>query len=377
MPEPPMNPARQIALWADKLRDMSAMGLYFSTNPYDRENYQKTRDIVLEMMALATGQPLDEIEPLRATVFSQPTPLAVGDAAIIDEAGRILLIRRADNGLWAMPGGALAVGETPAEGVVREALEETGVRCEPLALVGVHDSRLCGSLTAHHLYHFCFLCRPLDGGEALAPPSHGFETLGNAWFAEGELPADLAPGHASRIPEAFRIWRGDRRPFFDGQPLPEATLVFLLRGNSPQVLLGHKKTGLGAGKFGGIGGKVEPGETVAAAAVRELEEEVGVRVAEEDLDYVARLDFVFPRRPAWGQRVHAYLATRWQGEPGEGDEMVPVWFDPAALPYERMWQDGAHWLPRVLAGERVRARFVFAADNETVQDVAFEPWEGS
>jgi mutator protein MutT len=152
-------------------------------------------------------------------------------------------------------------------------------------------------------------------------------------------------------------------------------LVFLLRGDAPQVLLGHKKTGLGAGKYGGIGGKVEPGETTAAAAVRELEEEVGVRAAEVDLDYVGRFDFAFPHRPAWGQRVHAYLATRWQGEPVESDEMAPVWFDPEAIPYGQMWQDGAHWLPRVLAGERLRGRFVFAADNETVQAVEFDPWE--
>lgn len=373
MPEPPLSPARQIALWADQLRDLSAMGLHFSANPYDRENYETIQRIALEMMALATGAPLAELEPLRATVFSRPTPLAVGDAAIIDDAGRILLIRRADNGLWAMPGGALAVGETPAEGVVREALEETGLRCEPLALVGVHDARLCGTLSAHHLYHFCFLCRPLDGVEPVTPPSHHFETLGNAWFAEDDLPAGLDPGHASRIPEAFRIWRGDRRAYFDGQPLPEATLVFLRRGHSPpQVLLGHKKRGVGVGKVGGIGGKVEPGETAAAAAVRELEEEIGVRVAESDLDYVARLDFVFPHQPGWGQRVHTYLADHWQGEPVESAEVLPAWFAVDEIPYGRMWQDSAHWLPRVLDGERIRARFTFRADNETVDTVEIQ-----
>ena len=372
-----MNTAQQIALWAEKLRDMSAMGLHFSKNPHDRENYRHIQDMVLEMMALATGQPLDEIEPLRATVFSRPTPLAVGDAAIIDEAGRILLIHRADNGLWAMPGGALAVGETPAEGVVREALEETGVRCTPVALVGVHDSRLCGSMTAHHLYHFLFLCHPLDGGEPLAPPSHGFETLGSAWFTEETLPEGLDPGHASRIPEAFRVWRGDRQASFDGQPLPEATLCFPLRREPPaRVLLGLKKLGFGVGKCDGFGGKVDPGETVAAAAARELTEECGLRVAEPDLDYVACLDFFFPRRPAWSQRVHAFLVTEWTSEPSESDEMVPSWFPVDEVPYERMWQDSVHWLPRVLAGERVRARFVFAADNETVQAVEFDPWDG-
>ena len=76
----------------------------------------------------------------------------MGDAAVIDDDGRILLVQRADNSKWAMPGGAMEVSETPAEGVVREAFEETGVRCEVVALVGVFDSRLCGTISRHHLY---------------------------------------------------------------------------------------------------------------------------------------------------------------------------------------------------------------------------------
>jgi ADP-ribose pyrophosphatase YjhB (NUDIX family) len=83
----------------------------------------------------------------------------VGDGAVIDPDGRLLMDRRADNGMWAMPGGALEVGETPAEGVVWEVLEETGVHCRPVAMVGVFDSRLCGTESRHHLYHFVFLCR--------------------------------------------------------------------------------------------------------------------------------------------------------------------------------------------------------------------------
>ena len=208
------NIAQQLALWAEKLRDVSALGLHFSKNVYDREHFKTVQDIVMEMHALATDTPLAEMEPLRAPVFSRPTPFAVGDAAVIDDEGRILLIRRADNGLWAMPGGALEVGETPAEGVVREAFEETGVRCEPVSLVGVFDSRLCGTTSRHHLYQFVFLCRPVDGHAAETPP-YALETLGAAWFVEDALPDNLDPGHATRIPHAFRVWRGEGGAFFD------------------------------------------------------------------------------------------------------------------------------------------------------------------
>jgi 8-oxo-dGTP pyrophosphatase MutT (NUDIX family) len=211
-----MSPAAQIALWADQIRDMTAMGLHFSRNSHDRENYTRLQQMAMEMMALATGDEMAAIEPLRETIFARPTPLCAGDAAIIDGAGRIVLIQRADNGLWAMPGGAIAVGETPAAAVVREAWEEAGVRCEAAQLAAVHDSRLCGSLTRYHLYHFLFLCRPLDPETSLAPAKHPQEVLDARWVAEAELDAlPLDPGHASRIPVAYAAWRGELRTYFD------------------------------------------------------------------------------------------------------------------------------------------------------------------
>ena len=76
------------------------------------------------------------------------------------------------------------------------------------------DSRRCGSETPHHLYHFVFLCEPL-GQERRQKPSHDFEMLEVGWFPEDGLPEEIDPGHVSRIPEAFRVWRGDERAFFD------------------------------------------------------------------------------------------------------------------------------------------------------------------
>lgn len=213
-----MTPAEQIALWADKLRSISAMGLRFTQRFHDREAYRAIQTIAMEMLAMAGGQSPDEVEPLRGPIFSCPTPFSTGDAAVIDDRGQILLIRRADNGQWAMPGGALEVGETPAEGVEREALEETGICCRAVSLVGVFDSRLCGTPTRHHLYQFLFLCEPLEH-EPAAPPSHAIEVLGCAWFPEDHLPEDLDPGHRTRIPEAFRGWHGDDRAFFDARAI--------------------------------------------------------------------------------------------------------------------------------------------------------------
>jgi 8-oxo-dGTP pyrophosphatase MutT (NUDIX family) len=159
--------------------------------------------------------------------------------------------------------------------------------------------------------------------------------------------------------------------------MTHATLCYLLQGNPPdQILLGFKKIGLGEGKYGGFGGKIEAGETVTMAAVRELEEETGIKVLEEDLQRMAHLTFLFPAKPDWSQVVHAFLATRWDGDPVESAEMIPAWFAIDDIPFEQMWQDVSYWLPRVLAGEQIRASFTFKGDNETVDEVKIEPWNG-
>lgn len=157
--------------------------------------------------------------------------------------------------------------------------------------------------------------------------------------------------------------------------MKEATVCFVRRGNPPdQVLLGRKKYGFGQGKYGGFGGKIEPGETAALAAVRELAEEASLVTVAEHLEPVAHVTFLFPHRPTWDQVVHAFLVHWWQGEPAESVEMAPAWFSFDAIPYDAMWDDSAHWLPLVLAGKHITARFIYRADNETVADVEIREW---
>ena len=157
--------------------------------------------------------------------------------------------------------------------------------------------------------------------------------------------------------------------------MQHATLCYLIRGSPPsEILLGLKKAGLGEGKYGGFGGKIEAGETVTMAAIRELWEETGIKVLEKDLQQMGHLTFLFPAEPDWSQVVHVFLATKWDGDPVESTEMIPAWFASADIPFQQMWQDVYHWLPRVLAGERIRAQFTFKADNETVDEVEIEPW---
>jgi 8-oxo-dGTP diphosphatase len=155
----------------------------------------------------------------------------------------------------------------------------------------------------------------------------------------------------------------------------DTTLALPLRGRPPrEVLLGLKRTGFGAGKLTGVGGKVEPGEEPAYAAARELEEEVGLVARPMDLYPAARLTFRFPHRPAWSTVMHVFLLWSWEGMPAAGREIEPAWYPVKTIPYAQMWSDTAHWLPRVLAGDTVQGHFVFAADNETVERVGLDAW---
>jgi 8-oxo-dGTP diphosphatase len=159
-------------------------------------------------------------------------------------------------------------------------------------------------------------------------------------------------------------------------PLTSTCLCLLTRTNSEgarEVLLGYKKTGLGTGKIVGLGGHVEPGESTAEAAAREAKEESGLCVAPGSLRAAAHLTFLFPAHPSWDMDVEIFTTAQWTGEAAETEEIRPQWFPVAALPFDRMWQDARHWLPRVLAGERLTATFTYAGDNEAVASASVTP----
>lgn len=71
--------------------------------------------------------------------------------------------------------------------------------------------------------------------------------------------------------------------------------------------------------------------------------------------------------------VDIFTMADWTGGPAESEEIRPQWFPVAVLPFAQMWDDTPRWLPRVLAGERLRATFTYASDNETVASAAIGP----
>jgi ADP-ribose pyrophosphatase YjhB (NUDIX family) len=97
-----------------------------------------------------------------------PDSPLVGVGAVIIEKSRVLLVKRGHPplaGEWSIPGGVLELGETLREAAVREAEEETGLKVEPVELLGVYD-RVLRDLEGRTLYHYVlvdFLCRRVAG----------------------------------------------------------------------------------------------------------------------------------------------------------------------------------------------------------------------
>ena len=126
-----------------------------------------------------------------------------------------------------------------------------------------------------------------------------------------------------------------------------------------QILLIEKKRGHGSGKINGPGGKIDPGESPLECAVRETQEELLISV--RNPRKVAELWFQMSDYPSI--LCHVFVATKFEGQPTETEEAVPLWVPLEKIPYDRMWEDDRHWLPQVLAGESLLGKFVFDGEK--------------
>ncbi|MEU3142221.1 NUDIX domain-containing protein [Nocardiopsis alba] len=112
--------------------------------------------------------------------------------AVIREDGRMLVIKRRDNGNWEPPGGVLELDETPEEGVIREVLEETGIHVEVEQLTGVYKNM------AHRIVALVFRCRP-SGGEGSPTP----EATAVEWLMPNEVKENMGEVYAVRLLDAL------------------------------------------------------------------------------------------------------------------------------------------------------------------------------
>lgn len=193
-----------LARIAEQLRALSNNGLQFTQDPYQIERFHKILALAADLLSMRAAQSSGEIQRAFFDDIALKTPLSTVDTAVFDPEGRLLLIQRADDKRWALPGGACDVGESPAEGARREVWEETGYRVRITHFLGAFDGNQLHQPTSRHLYHLLF-AGEVNGGA----PQTSLESLVINWFAPDAIPWEaLSPGHAPRIRHAL-AWYAD------------------------------------------------------------------------------------------------------------------------------------------------------------------------
>lgn len=161
----------------------------------------------------------------------------------------------------------------------------------------------------------------------------------------------------------WTVWQGE---------MP-ATLMFVVRDD--EVLLIEKLRGIGEGKINGPGGKIDPGETPYECVIRECQEELHIT----PLNPVKMGELWFAMSDIPDIHCHVFMANDFEGTPTATDEAVPVWTKIPEIPWERMWEDDAHWLPQMLKGQKFLGKFVFEGEKIlwreiTLDDAGVEGW---
>ena len=127
--------------------------------------------------------------------------------------------------------------------------------------------------------------------------------------------------------------------------------------------MGLKKKGFGQGLWNGFGGKVEKGETIEHAAVREVQEEAGITPL--GLKKRGKIDFYQFNGEVF--EVHFFTATSFSGTPKEWEKLIPKWFDETEIPYDKMFPDDKIWLPMLLGGQKFSGEVWFDKDYKIVK----------
>ncbi len=225
-----MSP-RQLLRWSQSLAAIARTGLGFSDNLYERERFEEVLRVAADIQVAAdrgsggaedAGGTVEEwLASVGRGVPGYVTPKVAVGAAVGNDRGEILLIKRADSGVWLYPTGWADVGYSAAEVVVKEVLEETGIEVEPLRLIAVLDGLRLG-FTRMPFYSLVFHCRAV-GGELEA---HPLECADVGWFAPDALPQPLAGAErwGSHVFSALRgepvevLFDRPRQPMWRGDP---------------------------------------------------------------------------------------------------------------------------------------------------------------
>jgi ADP-ribose pyrophosphatase YjhB (NUDIX family) len=210
---------RDLLRWSEALSGIARTGLGFTESLYERERFEEILKVAADIRcAAAEGlhdsvRTADQNNPAELVqewlgqvgkgIAGYVTPKIAVGAVVGNDKGELLLVQRADSGVWLYPTGWADVGYSASEVVVKEVAEETGMEVEPVRLVMVLDGLRLG-FTRVPLYSLVFQCKLLGG--TLRP--HPLECTDLGWFAESELPSPLA-GAGAWSTHVFAALRGE------------------------------------------------------------------------------------------------------------------------------------------------------------------------
>jgi ADP-ribose pyrophosphatase YjhB (NUDIX family) len=194
-----MRPSEQLRFWAHELAAMARTGLEFTKDDYDRDRFERTTRISEGIASLVIDADFTPERPYLPDV-GIASPKVGCSVAAFDGDGRVVLIKRADNERWALPGGYAEVGSPPSANALRELHEETGFDARLERLVGVYDNRSFGSVAPYQFYICCFRAR-ITGGTAT--PSK--ETLEVVVVPPDELPENMSVLQRTMLADSLAI----------------------------------------------------------------------------------------------------------------------------------------------------------------------------
>jgi ADP-ribose pyrophosphatase YjhB (NUDIX family) len=209
VPDRPPPTQQDLLRWSEALAGIARTGLGFTESVYERERFEEVLAVAADIRH-AAGSPYEVAELIEgwmrsvgSGVAGYQTPKVAVGAVVGNDEGEMLLIQRADSGIWLYPTGWADIGYSASEVAEKEVHEETGIECEVVRLIGVFDGMRRG-FTNIPLYSLVFHCRA-TGGE-LHP--HPLETTGAGWFAQDALPERVA-GAEQWADLAFAAIRGE------------------------------------------------------------------------------------------------------------------------------------------------------------------------
>lgn len=190
---------------------MAQNGLNYATDRYDRARYERLQSAAAEMLAMASGGELAQIQLLLGAETGHATPKVDVRGALFDGAGAVLLVRERRDGRWTLPGGWADALDPPSAAVTREVAEEAGLDVRVTKLAAVHDgSRQNGhGATPFHIYKLFFLVERTDPAQQ---PVAGLdeETTDVGFFALDRLPElSIRRTNADQL---HLMWRHRREP---------------------------------------------------------------------------------------------------------------------------------------------------------------------